>query len=389
LRSSSQTLLEPVPASDHVHEIVALPGRPIRDRLAVVDATRGLALVLMVLDHAATFVRVNVTAETYADRAVSIWGPGWYAAGLLTNISAPLFWCLAGVSVALLAHRERRPWGTDTFLLVRAFVLVLLDHFVIMPEWTPTRAPHFALQFELLTCLGVALLLMIPLRRLPDRALALLTGGLLAGYAAIVRLVPQATLERLPDLARLFVTYDLQHQPQVDFPVLGWLPLMTLGLLIGRRMADGRWRDSGPVVRLALAGVALGLALRLADPGWRFGGGIASFLTMRKGPPGLDFLALNLGLGLLLMAAFLAARPRADRAPWCWLVAWGQAPLFLFVVHLPILYLWAHELKHLLPAPDAWRYALTCAGAAATLLPMARWYRGLKRRHPAGPLHYL
>ena len=306
----------PRPGREAVSPIPA--SRP--DRLAVVDAARGLALLLMVLDHGAVFASVNVNAETYVNRAPAFWGPGWFATGLLTNLSAPLFWCLAGTSVAFLARRDRRPWTTDRFLLVRAAVLVLLDQFVMPPEWTPWRMPRYVPEFELLSTLAAALLLMIPLRRLPDRALALLTALLLAGHVLLDRLVPQAALERLPALARLWVTFDRTHSPTVSFPVLGWLPLMTLGLLIGRRMADGRWLRPGPIVRLALGGLALGLAVRLADPGWRSGGGLEAFLAMRKGPPGLDYLAVNLSVGLLLMA---------------------------------------------------------------------RGYRGLKQRHPTGPLHYL
>ena len=170
------------------------------------------------------FAHVNVGAETYAGRISHFGSAGWFIVGLLTNFSAPTFWILGGVSVALMASRERRLNFTDDFLLIRAGALILIDLLLVAWEWNPLQPPHAVVNFELLTCLAIALLLLIPIRRLPDRALVALTTFLFAGYAALLRLVPQATLESLPFPPRVFVTFDVNHPPVPQQPGIVRLP---------------------------------------------------------------------------------------------------------------------------------------------------------------------
>jgi uncharacterized membrane protein len=365
-----------------------------RARLAPIDAARGLALLLMVADHGATFARVSVLAESYAGRFDLPWGPGWVALGLLTNISAPMFWFLAGTSVALMSHRERVHNSTDDFLLIRAGALMLLDLALVSWEWNPLRFPRSEVTFDLLTCLGVAMLLLIPVRRLPDRALAVLSGILLFGYAALVRWIPQAAFEQLQFPLRVMVTYDSVHHPAVSFPVLGWFGLMTLGVLFGRRLADGRWRDGRPLRRAAVAGLALWLVVRLTGFGsagaWHPAQGFEALWIMGKGPPALDYLAFNMSLGWLTLSALIDAGESLTRAaPSRWLIAWGQAPLFMFLAHLLVAFGCARLAMHVFRHADIPRYLFTVVAACAILLPMARGYRELKLRHSHTLLHFL
>ena len=369
---------------------------PVRERLPAVDAARGLALLLMLLDHAAFFAKVNVAAESYTRRPLSLWGPGWVIAGLFTNVSAPTFWFVGGLSVALMAGRERWKHATDDFLLIRAGALYLIDMVLVSWEWNPLHAPHAVVDFELLSCLATALLLMIPLRRLPDRPLIAVTAILFVGYAALIRLVPTATLESFAFPARLLVTFDEVHRPVVTFPVLGWMGLMTMGLLFGRRLVRGDWLTGRPYYLAAGICLAVWLAARLTGLGsvnvWRPAQGVQALFIMQKGPPSLDYQAFNISFGLLALGGFLdLGSAIKDFAPGRWLIAWGQAPLFLFVAHLLVTFVCARALLHLpyLRHADVPRYALTFVVTAAVLLPMARWYRALKERNPDRVIHYL
>jgi len=369
---------------------------PLKERLPAVDAARGLALLLMLLDHAAFFAKVNVTAETYTSRALSLWGPGWVIAGLFTNVSAPTFWFLGGMSVALMAGRERWRNATDDFLLIRAGALFLIDMAVVSWEWNPMKPPHAVVDFELLSCLATALLLMIPTRRLPDRALIAVTAVLFVGYAALVRLVPQSVLEGLALPGRLFVTFDEAHKPVVTFPVFGWMGLMTLGLLFGRQLVRGQWLKGKPYYIAAGVCLAAWAVARLTGLGstgeWRPEQGVQALFLMSKGPPSLDYQAFNVSFGLMALGAFLDAGPALKNSmPGRWLIAWGQAPLFLFVAHLLVTFGCARVLLHLplLRQADVLRYTLTFVASAALLLPMARWYRTLKERNPDRVIHYL
>jgi hypothetical protein len=237
---------------------------------------------------------------------------------------------------------------------------------------------------------------MIPARRLPNRLLIAMTAILFVGYAALIRLVPTATLESLSFPWRVLVTFDETHAPVVTFPVLGWLGLMTLGLLFGRKLVRGDWLTGRPYFIAAVACLAIWLAARLAGLGsvdpWRPSQGMQALFIMQKGPPSLDYQAFNLSFGLMALGAFLnLGNSIKDWAPGRWLIAWGQAPLFLFVAHLLVTFACARALLHLpfLRQADVLRYTLTTVCSAAVLLPMARWYRGLKERHPERVIHYL
>jgi uncharacterized membrane protein len=74
----------------------------VGQRVLPIDALRGVAMIAMALDHVASFLRIGLQAETYGGlpAVLQSW-PHWLA-GLFTNVAAPTFWLLSGVSVVLL-----------------------------------------------------------------------------------------------------------------------------------------------------------------------------------------------------------------------------------------------------------------------------------------------
>jgi uncharacterized membrane protein len=85
-------------------------------RLPEIDALRGLAIVLMALDHTRDyFGDHSIDALDLAHTHIALFFARW-----LTHFCAPTFVCLAGMSVALAAHRHpvnrpflvwpRHPW---------------------------------------------------------------------------------------------------------------------------------------------------------------------------------------------------------------------------------------------------------------------------------------
>jgi len=181
--------------------------------------------------------------------------------------------------------------------------------------------------------------------------------------------------------------------PSVGFPVLGWVPLMLVGLAFGRRVAAQPARAA----RLAWQAVALCVGVFFvthlthldSDPPWTEKQGIEGFLLLRKGPPAVDFFAFNLAFGLAALAAFLSGAVDLARAPWRWLVVYGRASLFLFAAHLLVAFVVARVALYFHVGPDWLRYTLVVSVAAALLVPMAAWYRRAKERHRGSLLRYL
>jgi len=92
-------------------------------RLPEIDALRGLAIVLMALDHTRDyFGDHSIDALDLTHTHIALFFARW-----LTHFCAPTFVCLAGMSVALAAHRRpvNRPFLVG--LATRGLWLVILE----------------------------------------------------------------------------------------------------------------------------------------------------------------------------------------------------------------------------------------------------------------------
>jgi uncharacterized membrane protein len=172
------------------------------------------------------------------------------------------------------------------------------------------------------------------------------------------------------------------------------------------------------MVGLGLALLALFVALRLpnlyGDPKpWAAQKDrvftLLSFVNCQKYPPSLCFLLMTLGPALLLLALFDWKRPR-------WLGplrVFGEAPLFFFLVHLPLLRALAVAANLFRFGRADWLFGpqpgpghapiavppnagfglgtvyLVWIGLVLALYPACRWFARLKRTRRSAWLSYL
>jgi uncharacterized membrane protein len=90
------------------------------------------------------------------------------------------------------------------------------------------------------------------------------------------------------------------------------------------------------------------------------------FIEVSKYPPSLDFLLLTLGAALIVLALSARARGRIARS----LVMLGRAPMFFYLLHLPLAHLvgnaWSAassaqpSLSQTTPSPSRWSYLPGC-----------------------------
>lgn len=365
-------------------------------RVLVVDSLRGLALLAMALDHAAFFVGTSLQAESYGGAAVALQSWPYWLAGLATNIAAPLFWLLSGVSLALYEAGRRRRGEADGpishFILVRAGALLALDLTVCALAWRGAY-PYV----HVLTSMALAMIVLAGLRRLPTAAMLLVGLGSLFGYQSWLLAIGPT----MPEMSNLFeavlLGYSYSTRPAIGFALLGWGPLMWLGFCIGRVISKP-WQRPGPgmllLIGLALIGAAL--CLRLVGgygdfgPFGQIGASPAHWLIMSKAPASLSFLAFNLGLASLL-AAGMSLRPDwLTDGPLSWLVGIGQASLAFYVAHLWVYNLIAAVIVPLeLPLNALLRGCLAFALGLPLLLPFCGAYRQMRQRNRDSVLRYL
>jgi uncharacterized membrane protein len=381
--------------------IKAVAGAPARvvaasSRLAAIDWMRGLVMVLMVIDHASMAFDGHHVAEDsalYPGAATMALPAGEFFTRWITHICAPTFIFLAGASLALSVERRMargvNAWEIDKSILKRGALIALLDLTVISlgsGRWT----------LQVLLAIGLSMMFMAPLRRLPIWALLVL--GL--GWMAFGE-IPTGWVWHPPGsssvLAALTVATYGSDAMIIKYPVFPWLAIMMLGWAFGRyiiQFSAGRRRIS-PKTIMAIAGVVALIAfvivrelqgygdmfLHRTDNSWQ------QWLHVSKYPPSITYYSLELGLLFLSMAGLMVIEPRIGVRPNGLFLVFGQTAMFFYLVH---------RLAFEIPATY---FGLRGVGDMATtyiasalmlvlLYPACRWYRTVKRAHPQSLLKY-
>ncbi len=371
---------------------------PIRSaRIAAIDWMRGLVMVLMVVDHASMAfdgTHNPLDSAMYADAMTAPLPTAEFLTRWMTHICAPTFVFLAGVSLAISVERRMArgaPAGDiDRFILTRGAIVALMDPTIV-------SIGSGRLTFQVLFAIGVAMMCMAALRRLPWPALLALGIGWFAGGEWITGLVWHPPGSASITASFLIATYG-GDAAVIKYPVIPWLAMMALGWAFGKhisRAAAGQTRFTTERV-LAVGGVILlavfvvvrwnagygDMFLHRADGSWQ------QWLHVSKYPPSLTYAALELGLLWVCLAALMQLEPKIGVRPNGVLLVFGQTAMFFYLVH---------RLAFEVPATY---FGLRGAGGLSTtyfvaavmlvaIYPACRWYRTVKAAHPTSALKYL
>lgn len=367
-----------------VSELEEAPARPPTTRLDYVDLFRGLIMAHMALDHVSLFFNQARWAGEFASAEPA--APA-NLAQFLTRFSgvpvAPGFSFMAGFMVAVTtAGRQSRgvtPATITRRLMIRGLVLLGVEALLLGLPSLLKGEYHF----EVLSCLGVSLILVALLRGVPGWALGAIALAVLGGHMAV-------PWEMAPEPLRWFL-----HEPhpegavRVLYPVFPWVGLMMLGHVVGRGSlragpVAGRW------VAGALAALALFFVVRLLG-GYGNAYAPAAFGTLRfwvfaKYPPDLAWLTWSLAWILLTLAA-LRSSPRLSSArileP---LRAFGRVPFFFYLVHFVVLFFAAIAVGRKFSLPVV--FVLWGMLLALLVVPCA-WYHRVKLARPNLVTRYL
>jgi uncharacterized membrane protein len=372
---------------------IVVPQAAAKGRILAIDALRGVALIVMALEHAAGFVGTGMIAETYLGQPAQLESWPHWVSGLVTNLAAPTFWFLSGVSISLLEASRRRQgiseWGITRFLLTRAAIITLLDLTLASWLWPDSQG-----NVHVLLSLAVSMALLSVLRLVPIRVFTALTVALIAGYQALAYFVPSQLVHGSSFWHTLWLAPSYDSYPYIEFPVLGWAGLMWFGYALGTKLSSPFLRR--PRGWMTVGGALLGLWLVLrvlggygdlmpyvAGQPWYY------FFVMSKAPLSLTYLAFNLGLSMFVLASFSTLN-RLESIPFTWLVGFGQVSLFFFVIHPDIYRVLGQVIMVLsLPGPAIARAYLAWLVGLIFLIPLTQAYRTLRRRYPHSILRYL
>jgi len=318
---------------------------PPSQRLLSIDALRGLVILFMLLDHVReTFFLHRQVADPMN---IEITDPALFFSRTLAHLCAPVFVLLTGLSAYLYGEKYQGTRDVSAFLFKRGLFLVVLEFTLVNFAWT-FQFPPTVIYMQVIWAIGVSMIALAALVWLPRPLLLLLGIGIIAGHNVLDTLhfpvgsamhVPWAILHD-----RGWIEFSDSLRLRTSYPVLPWIGVIALGYCMGPWFA----RSASAVTRqryllLAGAGALLGfVALRLLNgygeaPWVNYGNAtqtLMSFFNITKYPPSLLFIALTLGLGLLLLLGF----ERARQATWIRILAvFGAAPMFFYLLHLYVL----------------------------------------------------
>jgi uncharacterized membrane protein len=344
------------------------PARPVRraERLVFLDALRGFALVMMVLNH---------TGRWWQDRSMG-W-PWYYSIYVTMAVAAPTFLFLVGFCLPLSLTKTRGTvsdlWPTLWKYAKRGGRIILaglLLNVLVFPEepiWS--NGVLQTIGFGIIVAAPMALFL----RSRAARALVLALSVLL--YLAFGWWFADLTAWVTAHPAGSRVLF-------FEFPPWPWVALVLFGLVPGQlwvTRTDSRSR-ARYMLAMAAAGV-LCIGWLFVYDGWahtayRFQFKRDFILNNHWTPRGPTAVWV-IGIAFCLMALFYYLA-EVRRLRLTWLVTFGQTALILYFVHQLIVLTLVNQHLHL-KFNNWWYFGLANLGLLAVLLGLARLWLEIKR----------
>jgi uncharacterized membrane protein len=386
-------------------------------RIHSIDVARGVAMVLMAIDHVRVYAGVPPRSPN----------PSVFFTRWITNFVAPAFAFLAGTSAYLLGQRLGDRRALARYLVTRGLILVLLELTVIRVAWTFNFDFGQYLLAGVIWMLGWCMVLLAALIWLPIPAIGAFGVAVIVLHNLMDFLSPaagkaleQSSLSWLWQILYFGGPIQLgQNGPtlMVLYSIVPWIGVMAAGYAFGAVMTLESRRRDRICIALGASAIVLFLVLRTIDGygdarHWHVTGptpmaDLLRFIFTTKYPASLQFLLMTLGPVIVLLP--LAERARGKIGEF--FATFGRVPMFYYLLHIPTIHFAAvivslvregrvdpwlfTNIPMMTPDPPegyTWRlsllYAVFIVVIAVLYLP-CRWYARRKATNPAPWMRYI
>jgi len=313
-------------------------------RINCIDATRGIVMVIMALDHVRDFMHVTSLFQDPTDFRTTT--AALFLTRWITHLCAPTFVFLSGVS-AYISYKKAIPSTSQKFLFSRGLWLIVLDFTIInFALWFDI---HFrTLIMEVVCAIGVGLIVVSLLIRMPSRVIGLIGIIIIFGHDFLESI----SFKESPGLNFIFSVLFRQNlfmaTPNFAFitgyPLVPWVGITLAGFGFGEVFNKPLEIRKKIYLQIGSIGLILFLFLRLSniygDPSkWSVQKDslftLLSFINITKYPPSLLFTLLMLSIMLMVLWMTDGVKNKVTDT----LCVYGKVPLFYFIVHLYLIHL--------------------------------------------------
>ncbi len=385
-------------------------------RVSSIDVARGLAMVLMTLDHVRDYFGDAAASPTnLATTTAALFFTRW-----ITHFCAPTFFLLTGAS-AYLSSQRRTDRSLSGFLVKRGVWLIILEVVIMRSLSYQWNFDYRVTLLFILWALGWSMIVLGALANFSTRVSLVFGIVLIVAHnafdgvqaKALGALAPIWTILHSPGL----LVAGPDHFVLAAYSLIPWVGVTALGYGLAPIFLESAGRRRTLFLRAGIAMIAAFFVLRginiYGDPSrWSMQSSttftVLSFLNTTKYPPSLLFLLMTLGPLFLFLRRIDGFVPRLLQP----VAVLGRVPLFYFVLHITLIHVlafivclarygevhWVFESPSLeffpFHQPPGWPLALPYIYllwwvVVLILWPVCRWFAGVKRRRSEWWLSYL
>jgi uncharacterized membrane protein len=332
-------------------------GRSVQ-RLESVDLYRGILMIIMLLDHVRTCVHFDGIAGVNDPLDVTTTTWYFYLTRWITHLCAPGFVLLAGASAGFQRQRGTSLPALSTFLWTRGLALVFIELVLVRMVTSFNFDLRFVGNMQVIWAIGVSMIALAALVRLPDSAILAIGLLIVGGHNALDSVkVPvwKGPAGVTPSLWNKL--WMLFHQGgffplygadgpvvRAHYPLLPWIGLMAIGYVFANLWTLEVHRRRRLLRQLSAAMIVAFIALRLThvygdNIQWHAQDTVAKtigdFMNLQKYPPSLLFLLVTLAPCLLALS-FVDGRKLTGPLARVF-ITYGRVPMFYYLLQ----WLWA------------------------------------------------
>jgi len=313
-------------------------------RIYSIDFTRGLVMILMVLDHVRDLMHVSSITQNPVDLLTTT--PSLFFTRLITHLCAPIFVFLAGTSAYILFINRQNPEQSRKFLIKRGFWLLFLEFTLInFGVWFDIGFHTYL--FQVIAAIGCGLIILSFIQRLSLVTIGITGLTIIFGH----NLLSTIPLEGIPVikaiLTPLFITTAFPITAQTTFimgyPPIPWLGILLIGFASGRLFELPEDKRKSTFLKIGFGSLILFIFLRFiniyGDPSlWSVQKNnlftFLSFVNLTKYPPSLLFCLITLGIMFIILALAEQAKNRVAN----FISVFGKVPFFFYLIHWYIIH---------------------------------------------------